>query len=142
QAIGSAAYPLAVLAYETGNRVASDRQLEQNFIALLGVLLPGAIGLSLLAPNIVTILVAPGYRQAVVGLTLLLAAAAVIAGMRSNFVDRAFQLTGSTGHYFWIAADMAAVNLAGLLLLVPRYGYRGLVRPWCSPSAPGSFTAS
>jgi len=125
QAIGSAAYPLAVLAYETGNRVASDRQLEQNFIALLGVLLPGAIGLSLLAPNIVTILVAPGYRQAVVGLTPLLAAAAVIAGMRSNFVDRAFQLTGSTGHYFWIAADMAAVNLAGLLLLVPRYGYRG-----------------
>jgi O-antigen/teichoic acid export membrane protein len=125
QAIGSAAYPLAVLAYDSGSRRASDRQLEQNFIALLGVLVPGAIGLSLLAPNVVSVLVAPDYRHAVVGLTPLLAAAAVIAGMRSNFVDRAFQLTGSTGHYFWISAGMAAVNLAALCLLVPRYGYMG-----------------
>ncbi|HUJ99441.1 MAG TPA: polysaccharide biosynthesis C-terminal domain-containing protein [Stellaceae bacterium] len=125
QAIGSAAYPLAVLAYDSGNRLVSNRQLEQNFIALVGVLVPGAVGLSLLAPNIVTILVGPSYREAVIHLTPILASAAVISGIRSNFVDHAFQLTGSTWHYFWIAAGMAAVNLVALILLVPRYGYIG-----------------
>jgi O-antigen/teichoic acid export membrane protein len=125
QAIGSAAYPLAVLAYDSGNRLASRRQLEQNFIALIGLLLPGAVGLTLLAPNLTSVLIGPSYRAAVTDLTPLLAAAAVIAGIRSNFVDHAFQLTGSTGHYFWISAGMAPVNLIALLLLVPRFGYMG-----------------
>jgi O-antigen/teichoic acid export membrane protein len=125
QAIGSAAYPLAVLAYDSGNRLASQRQLEQNFIALIGLLLPGAVGLSLLAPNITSVLIGPSYRAAVTNLTPLLASAAVIAGIRSNFVDHAFQLTGSTSRYFWIAAGMAPVNLLALVLLVPRFGYMG-----------------
>ncbi len=125
QAIGSAAYPLAVLAYDSGNRFASHRQLEQNFIALIGALIPGAVGLSLLAPNIVAILVGPSYRDAVIHLTPLLASAAVVSGIRGNFVDHAFQLTGSTSHYFWIAAGMAPVNLVALGLLVPRFGYMG-----------------
>jgi O-antigen/teichoic acid export membrane protein len=125
QAIGSAAYPLAVLAYDSGNRLASRRQLEQNFIALFGLLLPGAVGLSLLAPNVSSVLIGPSYRAAVADLTPLLAAAAVMAGIRSNFVDHAFQLTGSTTHYFWIAAGMAPVNLIALALLVPRFSYLG-----------------
>lgn len=125
QAIGSAAYPLAVLAYDSGNRLVSDRQLTQNFIALVGVLVPGAVGLSLLAPNVVAVFVGPSYREAVIHLTPLLASAAVSSGTRSNFVDHAFQLTGSTWHYFWISASMAAVNLVALILLVPRYSYMG-----------------
>ncbi len=125
QAIGSAAYPLAVLAYDSGNRLVSNRQLEQNFIALIGVLLPGAVGLSLLAPNIVAVLVGPSYREAVIRLTPLLASAAVISGIRSNFIDHAFQLTGSTWHYFWISAGMAVVNLVALIVLVPHFGYMG-----------------
>lgn len=125
QAIGSAAYPLAVLAYESGNRRTCERQLEQNFIALFGFLLPAGIGLSMLAPNIAQVLVGQEYREAVVRLTPLLAAAAVISGIRGNFIDHAFQLTGTTWHYMGISADMTAVNIAALLLLVPHYGYMG-----------------
>jgi O-antigen/teichoic acid export membrane protein len=125
QAIGSAAYPLAVVAYDSGNRFASDRQLAQNFIVLLGIVLPGAVALSLLVPNITALLIGPEYREPVIRLTPLLACAAAISGVRGNFVDHAFQLTGSTWHYVGISADMAVVSLAALLLLVPNYGYMG-----------------
>jgi O-antigen/teichoic acid export membrane protein len=125
QAIGSAAYPLAVLAYDSGNRLASDRQLGQNFVVLIGVLVPAAVGLSVLSPNIVSVLVGPSYRDAVIRLTPLLAFAAVVSGVRGNFVDHAFHLTRSTSHYFWISAGMAPVNLVALVLLIPRFGYMG-----------------
>jgi O-antigen/teichoic acid export membrane protein len=125
QAIGSAAYPLAVVAYDSGSRLVSNRQLEQNFIALLGILLPGGIALSMLAPNLSAVLVGADYRDAVIRLTPLLASSAVISGIRGNFVDHSFQLTGSTWCYLGVSADMAAVNLVALVLLVPRYGYMG-----------------
>jgi O-antigen/teichoic acid export membrane protein len=125
QAIGSAAYPLAVVAYENGGRLASDRQLEQNFVALLCFLLPGAIGFCMLAPNIAEVLVGRDYRDAVIALTPLLAAASVISGFRGNFVDHCFQLTGKTWHYMSIAVVTTVINLAALLTLVPHYGYMG-----------------
>ena len=125
QAIGSAAYPLAVLAYENGDRWVCNRQLEQNLVGLLGFLLPAGIGMSLLAANIADVLVGQQYREAVVNLTPLLAATAVISGLRGNFIDHSFQLTGTTWHYVAIAAGMSVVNIATLVLLVPRYGYMG-----------------
>lgn len=125
QAIGAAAYPLAVVAYEHGGRSASDRQLEQNLVALLGILLPGGIALCMLAPNLAEVLVGKAYRDAVIALTPFVAATAVISGIRGNFIDYSFQLAGKTWSYFGIAAVMAVVNVAALFLLVPRYGYRG-----------------
>lgn len=124
-AIGSAGFPLAVAAYESGVRGQLERQLEQNFIALAGFLLPAATGLCLLAPNIAEVLVGRDYREAVVALTPLLATAAVLSGIRGNFIDHSFQLTGATGHSVWIALGMAATNIGALLLLVPLYGYIG-----------------
>jgi O-antigen/teichoic acid export membrane protein len=125
QAIGSAAYPLAVRAYENGEPRACDRQLEQNLVGLIGFLLPAATGMALLADNIGHVLVGQHYREAVVQLTPVLAATAVISGLRGNFVDHSFQLTGATWHCVAIAADMCFVDIAVLFLLVPRYGYMG-----------------
>ena len=125
QAIGSAAYPLAVVAYESGRRELAVRQLEQNFTVLVGILLPAGVGVCLLAPNIAASLVGRDYHDAVLVLTPLLAAAAVISGIRGNYIDHAFQLGGNTWHYLGISASMMIVNFAALLLLVPRYGYLG-----------------
>jgi O-antigen/teichoic acid export membrane protein len=125
QAIGSAAYPLAVVAYESGRRDVAVRQLEQNFTVLLGILLPAGVGMCMLAPNIAASLVGRDYHDAILVLTPLLAAAAVISGIRGNFIDHAFQLSGNTWHYLGISASMMTVNFAALLLLVPRYHYLG-----------------
>lgn len=124
-AIGSVAYPLAVVAYESGGHPAADRQLARNLLALLGFLLPGAVGLCLLAPNIAGVLVGKDYRDAVIALTPWLAAGALLSGIRGNFVEHAFHLTRSTWHFTGIALVTAAVNLAALLALIPRFGYLG-----------------
>jgi O-antigen/teichoic acid export membrane protein len=124
-AIASAAYPLAVVAYDSGDRLAVDRQLKQNFTALFGFMVPAATGLWLLGPSIAAVLVGKEYREAVISLTPLLAISAVLYAARGNFIDHAFQLTGKTHYFVPISAATAAVNLAALALLVPRYGYMG-----------------
>ena len=124
-AIDSAAYPLAVIAFETGGHAATVRQLQQNLVTLLTLIVPAASGLCLLAPTIAQVLVGADYRTPVVTLTPLLAAAALIYAIRGNFVDHLFHLTGHTRPFLWIALVMAGVNLATLLLLVPLYGYLG-----------------
>jgi O-antigen/teichoic acid export membrane protein len=124
-AIGSTALPLAVLAHENDGPEGGDRQLGRNLVTLLGVLLPAAIGLCVLAPNVAQVLVGPEYRDALVALTPLLVGAALLSGIRGNCVDHCFHLTGTTWHLFALAALMAIINLMLLALLVPPYGHIG-----------------
>jgi O-antigen/teichoic acid export membrane protein len=124
-AIGSTALPLAVLAHENGGPESGDRQLGQNLVALLGLLLPAGVGLCLLAPNVAAVLVGKDYRPAVVELTPFLVGAAVLSGIRANCVDHCFQLAGTTWHLVAIALLMATVNLGALAVLVPLYAHIG-----------------
>jgi O-antigen/teichoic acid export membrane protein len=124
-AIGSTALPLAVLAHENGGPEGGDRQLGRNLVALSGLLLPTAVALCALAPNVAEVLVGPDYRAALVALTPFLVGAALISGIRGNCIDHCFHLTGTTWHLIVLAALMAAVNLAMLVLLVPRYAHIG-----------------
>jgi len=124
-AIGAAAFPLAVLAYDGGVRQTVEQQLGRNLVALLGCLLPGAVGLCLLAPNIAQVLVGKDYREAVVALTPFLAGTTLLSGIRGNFIDHCFHLTRTTWHLLRIAIVMALCNLVSLFLLVPSYGYIG-----------------
>ncbi len=124
-AIGSACLPLAVRAHEAGGHPAGRAQLEQNLLVLLACLVPAGVGLAATAPNLAQILIGPDFREAVTTLTPILAASALINGIRSNFVDHAFHVSRATRQFFWIALVAALVNLAALFLLVPRYGITG-----------------
>jgi O-antigen/teichoic acid export membrane protein len=128
-AVGSAALPLAVRAYETG-RGTSREQLEQNLLVLCGCLIPAGIGLAAIAPNMAEVLIGPEFRQEVAAMTPILASAAVFNGVRANFVDHSFHISRKTRQFFWIALVAAIVNLVALLLLVPRYGVMGAA--WAS----------
>jgi O-antigen/teichoic acid export membrane protein len=124
-AIGSAGLPLAVHAYESGVPGAAERQLGHNLVALLAFMAPAALGLCLLAPSIAEVLVGTPYREAVVTLTPYLAVAAVISGIRGNYVDHCFHLTKNPVQLVWTAALMAVVNFVSLVILVPRYAHVG-----------------
>jgi O-antigen/teichoic acid export membrane protein len=124
-AVGSAGFPLVVRAYDHGGPGSADAQLRLNAVALLGFLLPGGAGLSILAPNIAEVLVGPWYREALVELMPLLAGAAVIFAIRANWVDHCFHLAGATRKLAEMAGVMALVSLAALIGLVPRYGHLG-----------------
>lgn len=124
-AVGSAGFPLVVRAYDDGGQGGADEQLRLNAVLLLGFLLPGGAGLSILAPNIAEVLVGPWYREALVELMPFLAGAAVIFSIRANWVDHCFHLAGATRKLAEMAGVMAFVSLAALFGLVPRYGHLG-----------------
>jgi O-antigen/teichoic acid export membrane protein len=125
RAIGAVGLPLAVAAHERGEPGSLDRQLEQNLVVLLGFLLPAGVGLSMLAPNIGATLLGPAYRDSLVELTPILVSASLLSSIEGNYLDHAFHLRKKTWHFIPIASIAATVSIAGLLLLIPRYGILG-----------------
>ncbi len=123
--ISSALFPAAVRAVESGDPAAAKGVLEQNYILLLSVLAPAALGLALLAPDVASAFVGPALRQEVGQIIPWLCLAAVLLGLRAYHFDYAFQLAKRTGLLVRVVASGAAANLALCLLLVPAYGGAG-----------------
>ena len=123
--IGSATYSLAVRAVESGDPVAADRQLRQNIVCLTAILLPAAVGLSLIAPRLATVLLKPEYREAVTLTTPWLAAGAAILGLRAHYVDHAFHLGNRTWLLSRVMIASALLNVLLNALLIPSHGYAG-----------------
>jgi O-antigen/teichoic acid export membrane protein len=123
--VGSATFPLAVRAVESGDPVEIKRQLSHNFTFLIGIYMPATVGLSLVAPQIADVLLQPDYRAPVVEMMPWLAAAAALQGIRAHYVDLAFQLGNRTWRLVEVTASSAAVNLALSYLLIPIWGYQG-----------------
>jgi O-antigen/teichoic acid export membrane protein len=124
-AVGSVALPLVVRAHERGGETASRAQFTQNLVILLGCLVPAGLGLAAIAPNLAEVLIGPEFRQQVVMLTPIVAATAIVNGVRGNFIDHFFHVSRQTGQFFWIALGAVVVNLASLALLVPTHGAIG-----------------
>ena len=123
--IGPAALASAVRAVESGDAAAARDQLARNYVLLLGLLLPAGVGLTLVGPEIAALLIAPKYRLGVVQMTPWLATYAVLIGMRSQYVESAFQLGRRTGLGVQVTAVSAAVNIGLNVLLIPRWGALG-----------------
>ena len=123
--IGSATYSLAVCAVESGQPELARKQLHQNIVYLASILLPAAVGLSLVAPQLAQVLLRPEYMAAVTETTPWLAASAAMLAIRAHYVDHAFQL----GNRTWLLARImvvgALLNILLNCLLIPRSGYLG-----------------
>jgi O-antigen/teichoic acid export membrane protein len=81
--VGAAAYTLAVRAHETGEAGRAETQLASNFVLLLALLLPGAVGLALVAPGLMPHLVGAAFVEPAVRLTPIVATATFIGCMRA-----------------------------------------------------------
>lgn len=123
--IGSATFPFAVREAESGNIIEAKRQLSRNFTFLIGILLPAAVGLSLLAPQVAHVLLQEEYRAPVTAMIPWLAAGATLQGIRAHYVDFAFQLAHRTWRLVEVAAITTAVSLALSYLLIPLWGALG-----------------
>jgi O-antigen/teichoic acid export membrane protein len=123
--IAQATFPLAIKAVESGDAAALRAQLIHNYALLLGTLLPAAIGLTLIAPNLAPLLVGHEFVDSVIVLTPWMAAGAVLAGMRAQYFDFAFQLGHKTGYLVLILSSTAILNVVLNALLIPRYGEEG-----------------
>jgi O-antigen/teichoic acid export membrane protein len=123
--VGAAAYTLAVHAHEGGDAGRANAQLANNFALLLGLLLPSAVGLALVAPSLVPRLVGAEFVEPAVHLTPWVAAATFIGCMRAHYYDTAFHLAKRTTVLTSLLACMAVLEISLGLILIPRFGYMG-----------------
>lgn len=123
--IGAAALVAAVRAVESGDRAAAQAQLARNYTLLLGLLVPAAVGVIMVAPQVASLFISPRYHRAITQMTPWLAGYSVLIGLRAQYVDTAFQLGKRTGLAVRVTAMSAAVNVGLNLLLIPRWGAVG-----------------
>jgi O-antigen/teichoic acid export membrane protein len=123
--IGPWAYSMAVQSVEFRSTEATNAQLARNFSILLGIILPGAAGITALSSNLAHLLVGDVYRQSVELLAPWLSAGAIMASMRSFYVDIAFQLGHRTLPLTWISALAIGINIAMDYWLIPPMGQLG-----------------
>ena len=117
--IGPSAYAMAVDALERGSVEAARVKLSQNFVILLGILLPGAVGIIAVSRNLAHLLLGSPYWEIAILLTPIMAVEAVLMGIRSFYVDVAFQLARRTSRLAWTTLATIAVNIALDLWLIP-----------------------
>jgi O-antigen/teichoic acid export membrane protein len=130
---GPSAYSMAVQALELRSREAANTQLAENFIILLGVVVPSAAGIVALSDNLAHLLVGHFYWASVVALAPWLAASAVVGTVRGFYVDIAFQLANRTAPLIWLTLLAMAINVGLDVWLIPRLAELG--------AAIGSFCA-
>jgi O-antigen/teichoic acid export membrane protein len=122
--IGPLAYSLAVRTLELNSK-ATKSQLAQNFIILIGIVLPSAAGVVALSDNLAHLIVAEFYWKSVVSLAPWLSAAAVVATIRAYYIDTAFQLANRTLLLAIFTLLALVVNLALNVWLIPSLGVLG-----------------
>ena len=120
--VNLAAYPLAVDALENRSRSDTERQLENNLIALLAVSLPSVVGMVLLSENITAVFLGRLFSGAARELMPLIAVGALCSGLKSYYFDLSFQLGRSTLGQVWVVLVAAMVNIVINVLTIPVWG--------------------
>ncbi len=123
--IGPYSYSMAVEAVEFRSAAEARAQLRQNFLLLLALVLPGAVGIVALSENLAHVIVGSAYDEAVVTLAPWFAGAAILSSMRGFYVDIAFQLAHKVGALTWINLIAIIVNVGLDFWLIPSAGERG-----------------
>lgn len=122
--VNLAAFPLVVRALEGQGVQAARERLGHNGLLILGLGLPAAAGIALLAPNITQTVLGVRYAEAQAILPVV-AAAMLVAGFKRFHLDLAYQLGQRTYLQLY---NVAAAALTSLLLgwwLIPGLGVVG-----------------
>jgi O-antigen/teichoic acid export membrane protein len=117
-----AAFPLIVKAFEEEDEEQTQIRLHSLGSRLVGLGLPVAVGIGVLACEIAENVFGKDYRQDAGVIMPWLAAAMFVGAFKSYFLDVVFQLRHATKYQGYIAILMALVNILLNLLLLPRYG--------------------
>jgi len=123
--VNLAAYPLVVAALERDGPAAARQELSRTVSLLLMFGLPAAAGMAVLAPNIAAVLVGQEFEAATKAVLPWIAGAALIAGVKSYYLDLAFQLGRDTLKQLWIMLVSMALNVSLNLWWIPTLGLMG-----------------
>ena len=123
--INMAVFPMAVRAWESHGREAATEQMRHNASLLLAIGVPCVFGLSTLTPGIVVSFFGEDFRAAAATVIPLVAAGALLDGLKAYHFDAAFQFVHRTIHQVWIVLTVAAVNIVLNVIAIPRWGIAG-----------------
>jgi O-antigen/teichoic acid export membrane protein len=124
--VSAAGLPLAIRALESDDPNAVRRQLLTNSTLLLAILAPASLGLALTARGLATTILGPDFRSSAIVLIPWMAAGAFFGGIRSFYLDQAFQLSRRMTRSFWVSGVNAGSAITLSLVLIPRMGVLGL----------------
>ncbi len=117
-----ATFPLIVKVFEGKRDELTRIHLQALAKRLVGIGLPVAVGIGVIASDIAEIMFGNGYRQGAGEIMPWLAAAIFVGAFKSYFFDLVFQLRNATQYQGLIAILMAAVNILMNSLLLPHFG--------------------
>lgn len=125
--VNLASYPLVVSALERRGADAARVELGKTLGFLLMVGLPAAAGMAALAPNIAGVLMGQEFEASTAVILPWIAAVALIAGVKSFYLDVAFQLGRDTIKQLWIMLATVILNVVLNVWWIPTMGLQGAI---------------
>ncbi|BAD41689.1 oligosaccharide flippase family protein [Symbiobacterium thermophilum] len=120
-----AGMPLAIRTLENEGIAAARRQLSANCVVLLGLGVPATLGIILLAPNVAGVFFGPEFQMDVARLIPVIAVGTLLEGVKTYYLDQAFQLAKNTLAQVGVAV-LTAISKVGLtIILVHHFGLVG-----------------
>lgn len=123
--LGFASFPLAVQAHEGGNQQGALWRLSTNFLGVLAIGVPAAVGLALVAPDLAATVFGPAYRQEAAMLLPIAGVTYLCYGMRVHFTEQILNLARRSDAYSKAVGLMAAMSIPTSLILVWNFGVMG-----------------
>ncbi|WP_439574519.1 lipopolysaccharide biosynthesis protein [Phreatobacter sp.] len=124
-AVGSALAPLAIRALSEGGRAAADDHLTRSGELMLAVILPAVVGLAIIAPHLAELILGEAFRATAAALIPILAYAWLFQVISQQYVQVSFHLAKKPRLLVLHGLAALVVNVACMLVLVPRFGLKG-----------------
>ena len=128
-----AAFPMIVREFQDKDELAVGVRLRQLASAHFAIGIPAATGVALLADDIGIVILGTALADDAARVIPWLSCAILVAAFKSYFLDIPFQLCRRTLTLGYVALGMAAINVIGNLVLIPRFGIVGCA--WASIAA-------
>jgi O-antigen/teichoic acid export membrane protein len=124
-AVNLAAYPMAVKAMDSAGPSAARDQVKKNGELLLSLAMAAAVGVTILAAPLASILVGREFQDSTAAILPMVAIAAAVAGLKAYHFDVALHLGQRTSALAYCALLGATVNIGLNFLLIPVLGIVG-----------------
>ncbi|MGB6229752.1 MAG: lipopolysaccharide biosynthesis protein [Litorimonas sp.] len=124
--LSMAVTPMAVTAFERLGQDGSADVMRDYGASLLWLAMPAAVGIALVAQDAGFIL-GESVRAEAVTVMPWIAFSALISGLITYYVQRAFMLSGLTTDFVWVMVPPVILNIGLNLILVPQFGLMGAV---------------
>ncbi|HEY1753624.1 MAG TPA: lipopolysaccharide biosynthesis protein [Caulobacteraceae bacterium] len=125
--LGAAGTPALIMAFERGGADGLGEAAREQAGFMLGLALPAALGLALVARPLAEVMVGPALRGGAALVTPWIAASALFLGLTNGYTHQAFMLGRRTGLLLAAMSIPAAANVALCFWLIPRFGLQGAV---------------